>query len=142
MWNDLDSLLMRVRNWARWCKERERSKGHCLSIEHRYRSPQRDHWPDDAPPAIQGNVDLLDAYYMEDLMRLLHWRQRLIIRLKYVKAWKDGWIIAKLHINQRDFADAHYFSLIALNSYTKTHKRTSTVHGNNSGFEPSLLLAA
>ena len=141
MWNELEPLLLRVRNWARWCKDKDRANGHCASIEHRYRSPQWGHW-DTTPPAIQGNVDLLDAYYMEDLMRLLHWRQKEIIRLKYVKGWKDHWICRQLHIPPNDLLDTHYFSLVALYSYTKTHKRTSRVHGNNSGIEPSLLLAA
>ena len=50
-----DELERQLENWGRWCRELP-SRGHCESIESRYRSPQ--HWHDlGAPQAPARPVD-------------------------------------------------------------------------------------
>lgn len=50
-----DELERQLENWGRWCRELP-SRGHCESIESRYRSPQ--HWHDlGAPQAPPRPVD-------------------------------------------------------------------------------------
>lgn len=136
----LEQLHSRILNWARWCRE-SKPKGHCRSIEHRYRSPQWGHW-DSTPPAIQGQIDLFDAHLLEDTVRLLHWRQRLIVRLTYIKRWQPGWICSKIGTNRKDYEESLYFALIALENELKLHTGKRIVMRNNSETEPSMLLAA
>jgi hypothetical protein len=125
---------------VRWLRE-SKPQGRCLSLEHRYRSPQWGHW-DSTPPPIQGAIDLLDAYLIEDAMKGLHWRQKLIFKLAYVKRWQEGWICTKLQINRKDYQETHYFCLIALDSVLKSERAKRSITRNNSETEPSMLLAA
>lgn len=59
-------LTWRIRNWARWAREHSGSIGHCMSIEHRYRSPQC-WWPEEA----RVEVDLADAMAVERAVRAI-----------------------------------------------------------------------
>lgn len=136
-----DQLRLRLENWRRWCLQNPAARGHCYSIEHRYRSPQWGHW-DTTPPAIQGQIDALDAGRIEDAVRCLHSKQRLLVRRAWVKRWKPDWICKALRIPMKDYEETHYFSLIALNALLKTHDRQSNVIRDNSDSEPPSLLAA
>lgn len=56
----------RLENWARWARDHHGSVGHCLSIEHRYRSPQV--WYPEQP---RTEIDHKDALTVEKAIRVL-----------------------------------------------------------------------
>lgn len=55
----------------------------CKSLEKRWRSPQRDHWVDDAPPARLGAPDLDDAWKVECAWGSLPKPEQIILRSRY-----------------------------------------------------------
>lgn len=90
-----DRLNSRLENWARWCRSRDRVKGRCLSIEHRYRSPQWGHW-DSAPPQNLPDIDLLDAGLVEDAVSSLPLRFKKFFVYLYVKRFSERRVMSKL----------------------------------------------
>lgn len=72
-----------IENWARWGRVR-RSTVRCQSIEHRYRSPQRTHWPNDAPPYEIRVVSIPSAITVEDAWKTLPFRPKMVLKWWYV----------------------------------------------------------
>lgn len=82
----LDSLEARLRNWGRHFRNRFH-KGHCYSLEGRYRSPQEwGDWENGLPlPSPMPSVDVLDACLIEDAWRSMDNRQlKKLLALYYV----------------------------------------------------------
>jgi len=74
-------LETRLQNWAR-CMRVHPARMRCMSIEGRYRSPQRNMW--EAPvPALRSGLDMLDAYRIECAVNTLPFPDRLLLRLHY-----------------------------------------------------------
>ena len=74
-----------IENWVRWQRQgmlwhRQR----CLSIEYRYRSPQRRHWPSDAPPFEIRVVSVLAAQATEDAWKTLPFVPKMVLKQWYV----------------------------------------------------------
>jgi hypothetical protein len=72
----------RLVNWGRAMRVKPRP-GHCVSIEHRWRSPQRDHWLEQAPPTRLGPPDLDDAWCVESAWATLELPYRIVLRSHY-----------------------------------------------------------
>lgn len=82
----LDSLEARLKNWGRHFRNRFH-KGHCYSVEGRYRSPQEwGDWENGLPlPSPMPAVDVLDACLIEDAWRLMDNRKlKKLLALHYV----------------------------------------------------------
>ena len=141
MWPELEHLTPIIQNWCRWLLPQSDRQHHCLSLEHRYRSPQWGHW-DESPPAISNPVDIIEAQAFEVLLRKLHWRQMQLIRKKYYYRWSDAKIAARLKIPRRDLQETHYFSLIALNHLIKTHGLKGNLVRDNMEFRHTMPQAA
>ena len=74
-------LETRLQNWAR-CMRVHPARMRCMSIEGRYRSPQRNMW--EAPvPALRGTLNVIDATRIELAVNTLPYPDRLILRLHY-----------------------------------------------------------
>jgi len=72
----------RLSNWGR-CMRVHPIRLRCLSLEGRYRSPQRNMW--EAPiPAFGGTIDMLDAWTVERAVITLPAPVLVLLRLHYV----------------------------------------------------------
>lgn len=75
----------RLDNWARAVRFRCR-RGHAMSFEGNYRSPQRNHW--DAPVIpITRNIDSDDAWQVEAAWSTLALPHRIMLRCHYCMRW-------------------------------------------------------
>jgi len=97
----------RLANWAR-CMRTHPVRLRCLSLEGRYRSPQRNMW--EVPvPALHGSMDLLDAWRIECGVNTLAYPDRLILRLHYCVRARSQTVRSTLRKNGRhDFRDFHF----------------------------------
>lgn len=120
------ALKARIENWARYVRQSETNKGHCYSIEHRYRSPQWGHW-DSAPPEIRGEIDILDAHTIEDALKQLDGKQRRLVKLHYVYRFNEKRVAHKLRIQQTEFDELHDSCLegleVAIKRLENSHDR-------------------
>lgn len=133
---DLQAMLL---NWARWCRESE-PRGRCMSIEHRYRSPQWGHW-DSTPPAIQTPLNVLEAQMVEDAIKGMAEVHRDALRLYYVKRW-PGYRIEK-KLNWLNWLELHALSLSALNySLTNAEHKRLMLHTTKHHAPESRVLSA
>lgn len=82
----------RLVNWGKWARNKPQY-GHCLSIEHRYRSPQC-WWPEEP----RNEIDLLDALRVERVMRHLPDMHRAALRYKYVIGIGEQGICNRLRV--------------------------------------------
>src|SRR5882762_3259924 len=90
-----------LQHWGRWLRTRP-AKGHCASIEHRYRSPQC--WDERNPRPPEP--ELGKAILIEELMRIVPRLARKILKLAYVYH-ADGQFIAR-RLRLKDFDSALY----------------------------------
>ena len=74
-------LETRLQNWARAMRVHP-ARMRCMSIEGRYRSPQRNMW-EKPVPGWQTGIDILDAHRVECAVNTLPFPDRLILRLHY-----------------------------------------------------------
>lgn len=74
-----------IENWARWhAQSMKWYRRHCLSIEHRWRSPQ----PWDAPPLTGlGKVNELAAIAVEDEWKNLPFVPKMVLKYWYVSRY-------------------------------------------------------
>lgn len=90
-----------LRNWGRWVRDRT-PKGHCRSIEHRFRHPRwRQEQLDEAPPPAIRPVDPVAAMAVERIMRHVPELHRSLLRLWYVEGASREWICRRLAISLR-----------------------------------------
>lgn len=86
-----DWIDLAIENWARWHRQSLRwGRGHCLSVEHRWRSPQ----PWDAPPVTGlGRPSELAAKAVEEAWKTLPFKTKMILKQWYVlrlSMWEIG----------------------------------------------------
>lgn len=93
---DLIETYARLENWARWSRDRIR-RGHCMSFEHKYRSPQ--HWEREEP---RIEWDSLAAEALHSVVCGLPEHQRWIIHLHCLHKAPEGYIRRKLGIRRDD----------------------------------------
>jgi len=74
-------LETRLQNWARAMRVHP-ARMRCMSMEGRYRSPQRNMW-EKPVPGWQTGIDILDAHRVECAVNTLPFPDRLILRLHY-----------------------------------------------------------
>src|SRR5258706_6330331 len=102
---EIHNLLI---NWGRWAISHA-SRGHCASIEHRYRSPQC--W-NDPQPKTEHDEQL--AFLIEQSMRIVPKLSRKLLKLKYVVRCDKEFIARRLRL--KDYDQALYTARqIALN---------------------------
>lgn len=75
----------RLDNWARAVRFRNR-RGHAMSFEGNYRSPQRNHWDVPVVP-VSRNIDVDDAWRVEAAWSTLALPHRIILRCHYCMRW-------------------------------------------------------
>jgi DNA-directed RNA polymerase specialized sigma24 family protein len=85
-------------NWARWSRTK-RGKGHCASIEHRFRTPNHFY-----PPSPNPAINLLAALAVErEMQQMPRDHQRAII-MHYVDQSTSTYICRKLAIRHVDWS--------------------------------------
>jgi hypothetical protein len=102
----------RLVNWGRAMRVHP-IRLRCLSLEGRYRSPQRNMW--EAPiPAFGGTIDMLDAWEVERAVITLPVPVLVLLRLHYV-AHAHPFTIRRIvrRSGQRHFGDFGYELLLA-----------------------------
>lgn len=99
-------LELAIQNWARWhWSALRRHRGHCKSLESKYRSPQ----PWDAPPITPlGKVDVLGAMAVEDAWKGLPFVPKIVLKQWFVLKRRSGVICRSLRkkgypVLDRDF---------------------------------------
>jgi len=100
-------LDLAIENWARWHKKRM-LRLQCRSVEHTYRSPQRRHWPSDAPPFEIRMVSVLAAQEVEDAWVTLPFVPKMVLKMWFVMRRRSGVICRSLRrkgwpVMDRDF---------------------------------------
>lgn len=75
----------RLENWGRAVRFRNR-RGHAMSFEGNYRSPQRNHWDVPVPP-VNRSIDPDDAWQVEAAWATLGLVHRIILRCHYCIHW-------------------------------------------------------
>lgn len=93
---DLIEISAKLDNWAHWSRDRIR-RGHCMSFEHKYRSPQ--HWETEAPRIAW---DSLAAEALHSVVCGLPERQRWLLHMHVVHSAPEGYIRRKLGIRRDD----------------------------------------
>ena len=102
----IDSL---IENWVRWHRRALYGlRVRCVSIEHRYRSPQRNHWPDDAPPLDIRVVDVIAAQDTEEAWRMLEFVPKMILKWHYVFRRRKGSICRSLRQKKHGIEERFY----------------------------------
>ena len=91
---DLAETNERLENWARWSRDRWR-RGHCRSIEFRYKSPDVFE-----PPEARVVFDSLAAEAMHSHVCDLPERQRWVLHLWFVHRAPPGFIRRRLAIRR------------------------------------------
>lgn len=91
---DLEETQERLENWARWSRDRWR-RGHCRSIEHRYKSSDVFEAPE---PRIE--FDSLDGEALHSHVCDLPDKQRWVLHLWFVHRAPPGFIRRKLAIRR------------------------------------------
>lgn len=79
------TLEERLENWARAVRFRCR-RGHAMSFEGRYRSPQGRHWEAPVIP-ISRNINADDAWQVEAAWSTLNLADRVTLRCHYCLRW-------------------------------------------------------
>jgi hypothetical protein len=139
----------RLINWGRWCRERG-AKGHCASIENRYRAPRGAEidWETATPPAASIFVDVLDAERIEDLVLAMflqkhHTHYAVALRLNYARRWDHRAIAKKLHCRLGEVQDLLMFAQITLqrmnNLHTEVRISNPEIHHNLNQFPKGFL---
>lgn len=100
MGQSCDAMEFRLLNWANWALYGRGGKGHCGSIEHRWRSPQC-WYPQE--PVIP--VDVLDALNVEHCMVRLPAFERRLLKEHYVWRRSARNICRGLAIHKDRFAE-------------------------------------
>lgn len=75
---EFDSILG---NWTRWAKSGAQQGNRCKSLEHRYKSPQSDHW---SPPEPKTQIDVLSAERVEAVVVALPIKSRRLVVYHYL----------------------------------------------------------
>ena len=125
----------RLENWGRWLRSgMGGSGGHCVSIEHRYRSPQC--W---YPPEPRMVIDVRDAWKVQDAMtsavnaRFMDANESRA--LLYAYGWKDThrWRAAKRCgcSTPRQLEDRSIIALNRLKSWITRQDESFYHHSNN-----------
>lgn len=96
--SDLIETQDRIENWARWSRDRWR-RGHCVSIEHRYKSSDLYEPPD---PRVE--YDALAGAELHTHVCDLPNRQRWILHLWFVHRAPPGFIRRRLAIRRDGLA--------------------------------------
>jgi hypothetical protein len=108
-------------HWGRWVRSRA-SQGHCGSLEHRYRSPQRWESPTPRPEEINATCAVL----VETCMRVVPKGSRKLLKFRYVYLADLEWITKRLRLP--DYPQSLYTARQIVLNLTR-HKLAPTVHG-------------
>ena len=91
------TIHQRLVNWGNWARDKVHY-GHCMSIEHRYRSPQCWYPPEPRPP----EPNLFEALDVERVMRFLPSKHREALVLRYVCRMTPEGVRRKLRVPLED----------------------------------------
>lgn len=91
----METLNQVLENWGRWARDRYH-KQHCMSMEHRYRSPQEwGDWENAAPGQIASPIDVLAAVETQKTIAKLGFQFAWALTFKYCYPKYDRWAAAR-----------------------------------------------
>jgi len=84
------NIQSRLKNWAHWAKYNRIRPASCKSLESKYKSPQIWHQPE-----LKTEIDLLDAYKVEEALISLPRRDMDLLVYAYIKSNRNFDIVCR-----------------------------------------------
>lgn len=93
----MNEIERRLTEWARWLRSSP-ARGHCASLEHRYRSPQC--WDEINP---SNPISTLDAAEIEDIVVALPEKYKKLAKYHYVYRMAQHFICRRLRFRHAEY---------------------------------------